>query len=663
MATTSSAELDAMELEAVSYFSLHQYNEAEQVYRRIWQAQMEAKGPDEARREQYNLASVLVKEEKFDEAEPLLREVLGFLEARSNRNRKHFMQQEAGTMRLLVQTLGEEKTEPRTLSRNSHCEVEESHPVDSLLQVANETWSTVINRRTDEIKDGAAAYRARRGRHPPPWFDRWYKNAQSQHVIIVEDFFDQIYRDLEPFWAIDPASIRASLEGWQDVAKVRNGRVTEVPQGRFRTRVWGDMLRKISSELPDLDIALNGLDEPRVLAPWEAINQRMVAADAQKKTMRSLPASSFAQGYPAMVQSEESSSPKPKWITRHDQFKKGLRNSCAPDSPLRKEAESNPHLLRDAFVQNVTASSDICQNPNLLSQHGFLIEPASVNFATSLVPIFSAAKLGVNNDILLPEPAYYSDNKLFSGKDWRGDWSSYFPWGSKIHGLIWRGAATGGHARTDTWKQFHRHRFVSRLNASNVDAENANEGTMAPFKGQEPLQGWLTRMVDVGLSRILCNGPQGEKICPILHQNYKTAPSIKMGQQYKWKYLADIDGNTLSGRFRAFMRSNSAVMKTTIFMEWHDARLFAWKHYIPLDISFDGIYDVMAYFLGMGNKCDHDAAGERIANDGQKWANAVLRKEDMLVYMHRALLEYARIVHDDRDHLGYVQDLLEAEKT
>lgn len=114
MATISSADLDAMELEAVSCFSLSQYNEAEQLYRRIMNARSETEGPEAARRDQYNLASVLVKEQKFDEAEPLLRDLLASLEARSIRNRKHFMQQEAGTMRLLVQTLGKEKADEAT---------------------------------------------------------------------------------------------------------------------------------------------------------------------------------------------------------------------------------------------------------------------------------------------------------------------------------------------------------------------------------------------------------------------------------------------------------------------------------------------------------------------------------------------------------------------
>jgi hypothetical protein len=34
-----------------------------------------------------------------------------------------------------------------------------------------------------------------------------------------------------------------------------------------------------------------------------------------------------------------------------------------------------------------------------------------------------------------------------------------------------------------------------------------------------------------------------------------------------------------------------------------------------------------------------------------------LRREDMLIYMYRLLLEYARLMDDKRDRLGWVEDL------
>ena len=53
----------------------------------------------------------------------------------------------------------------------------------------------------------------------------------------------------------------------------------------------------------------------------------------------------------------------------------------------------------------------------------------------------------------------------------------------------------------------------------------------------------------------------------------------------------------------------------------------------------------------------HDEAASKIARQGREWAGKVLRKEDMQVYMLRLLLEYARICDDNRDSLGYVEDL------
>lgn len=52
----------------------------------------------------------------------------------------------------------------------------------------------------------------------------------------------------------------------------------------------------------------------------------------------------------------------------------------------------------------------------------------------------------------------------------------------------------------------------------------------------------------------------------------------------------------------------------------------------------------------------HDDAAKKIAEAGKQWANSVLRKEDMLIYVYRLLLEYARVVDDRRERLAWVED-------
>lgn len=49
----------------------------------------------------------------------------------------------------------------------------------------------------------------------------------------------------------------------------------------------------------------------------------------------------------------------------------------------------------------------------------------------------------------------------------------------------------------------------------------------------------------------------------------------------------------------------------------------------------------------------HAHEGEFIAEEGRKWAEKALRKEDMEIYMFRLLLEWGRLTDDRRDELGF----------
>ena len=49
-----------------------------------------------------------------------------------------------------------------------------------------------------------------------------------------------------------------------------------------------------------------------------------------------------------------------------------------------------------------------------------------------------------------------------------------------------------------------------------------------------------------------------------------------------------------------------------------------------------------------------------LADEGRIWADQVLRREDMALYMWRLILEWARVCDDKRDVLGWVDDLKEA---
>lgn len=119
------------------------------------------------------------------------------------------------------------------------------------------------------------------------------------------------------------------------------------------------------------------------------------------------------------------------------------------------------------------------------------------------------------------------------------------------------------------------------------------------------------------------------------------------------KYLPDIDGNSFSGRYLAFLKSTSLPIKATIYNEWHDSRLLAWRHFVLMDNTFIDMYGIMDYFLGYQSSGSHDTVARKIAVQGKEWAEKVLRREDMLIYVLRLLLEYARICDDQREMLGF----------
>ena len=77
------------------------------------------------------------------------------------------------------------------------------------------------------------------------------------------------------------------------------------------------------------------------------------------------------------------------------------------------------------------------------------------------------------------------------------------------------------------------------------------------------------------------------------------------------------------------------------------------------------LYALMEYFLGYEppsgidapSRPAHDHTAEAIASQGREWASQVLRPEDMVLYMWRLILEYARICDDRRENMGWADDL------
>ncbi|KAB5542581.1 hypothetical protein GE09DRAFT_1061844 [Coniochaeta sp. 2T2.1] len=555
-----------------------------------------------------------------------------------------------------------------------------AHPIDTLIANAEKEFTAVLKKESHTLAEAAAAYRERRGRHPPPGFDEWYSFAKDKKAIIVEDFWDQVYHDLEPFWAIAPGLIRKQAWEYEMTINLRDHKAT-AGSDWFWTQIWLNLIKTVEHLLPDLDIALNAMDEPRLVVPWEDIDGYMTEAH---KTRHMPDPSNVINEYQRLDKPGEGPDndievPKTEWEGTKPYWKVA-RRGCAPTSLARKAEimtnfDHTPVISRHlaaahshkGYVANYSLSTDFCHQPDLQNLNGIFVEPLTVSATKSLFPMFGGSKLAVNNEILLPAPMYWNEEERFTGGDDHGG-----PWAEKTDGAIWRGVATGGKNRENTWRAFQRHRFVAMNNATKLEAAQDWTALPANFElpGQEygikvqqegKLGKWVGSWADVGFVDLFCTPEEEGGTCNYTSPHFSVVKGMRMNEQFSHKYLPDIDGNSFSGRYLGFLRSTSLPVKATLWREWHDSRLTAWKHFVPMDNRYGDWFGIMEYFLGYNSAsavAGHDKEAEKIANAGKEWAEKVLRKEDMQVYVLRLLLEYARICDEKRESMGWVGDLV-----
>jgi len=549
------------------------------------------------------------------------------------------------------------------------------HAIHKLSQDARVHFKQLLAKRSDTLEQAASRYRERRGRHPPPGFDKWFSAAREKGAIVVEDFFDRIYHDINPFWAIDPKTLRRMIEDEEHLIRVRDGKAwfishhLELRQPWVQR--WTELVQEMMPNLPDLDMILNVMDETRVLVPWEKIAEYVAEEQRQREIFDPSEASTEYTKYRDGPDPKEPPI-KVDWI--HDQLNQywdHYRVTCPPDTPGRNVSSltglqtpptypAGPMTYTvDGFIKNFTQASDPCLQPHLRGMHGTFIESVSMGTSHSLYPIFGGCKLPGNNELLIPAGMILDSYDLFSGGESHGG-----DWAHKKDELVWRGVASGGRHKKENWWGFQRLRFMQMMNGTTVSLlEDGNEDAAPTFRLPASLEHltqaqkkgklgeWISSISNVGFTDYVCFPKQEDKGCFYLEPYTALQEPIHMKNQYDYKFLPDIDGNSYSGRFRAFMRSTSLVLKSTIYSEWHDDRLVPWIHFVPFDNTFVDIYAIIEYYL------NHDDEARKTATESREWAEKVMRREDMMLYVWRLLLEYARVMDPSRDRLAFVKDL------
>jgi hypothetical protein len=81
------------------------------------------------------------------------------------------------------------------------------HPIPKLMGDAQTKFKKMITGQSRTLIQAVEEYKRRYGRNPPKGFDEWFKFAKENGVKIIDEY-DQLVRDLEPFWGMGGEELR-----------------------------------------------------------------------------------------------------------------------------------------------------------------------------------------------------------------------------------------------------------------------------------------------------------------------------------------------------------------------------------------------------------------------------------------------------------------------
>ncbi|ROW07855.1 hypothetical protein VMCG_03648 [Cytospora schulzeri] len=568
------------------------------------------------------------------------------------------------------------------------------HPVNKItaqIRTNQQRWNTQVTT-SESLRVAVDEYRDRhRGRNPPTGFSEWFDYAVQRDSPII-DYFQQIDDDILPFMGMKPSKIRdhiARIGTNRDIGllSIKNGIVSHQPSDDDSLMdSLVDLIRPFAQHLPDMDLPINLLDRPRVLASWSDKTRFQQAAMTKKFDLLTSGLNKRDESPSTETGPEDGSADEAQMLQDKLRDRKlatpwehqrQLGQACAPKSPTRWgfyannrdfcSACANSHAYGQ-LVQNWTQAQDICHQPDMFNLHGFYMADLPLQPFTELVPVFGRSKTDRFSDILIPlsrgndnetydtdsqDTAFYSkESRLF----WRGEVGTNF-------GMVSSRLLSGG----------HQERLSHMANNASADESVAiclaTPGDKERFRYERVslLEANSALKFDAGLSDYsMCVGSG----CEAAKVEFGFKPrdeDDKMKLDNRYVMVLDSDEGPPQDLLKV-LRSNSVPLIASVFkmglQEWYSERLFPWVHFIPIDLRFHGLHSTLAYFMGLQGKglingrnvaMKGDAEGANvISQEGRTWANKAIRKEDAEIYMFRLLLEWGRVVSDKRDEMDFV---------
>jgi hypothetical protein len=494
------------------------------------------------------------------------------------------------------------------------------HPIKMLFHKADADFSELLHKQSTTFEMAASEYSRRYQRDPPPGYKIWYEYAVRHESMIIDEF-DIINEALAPFWDLSGSELKQRLDDVRDNGPLishchlSNG-VAQAGCKPFGSEVLRLLQEpELSQYLPEIDMLINVLDEPRVLLG----DDNDLASDRDGIAM-------------------------PEWTDlshRHvwNKITAGCYRDNSFDARLSLSANHESEATGSVFYIDKSDEVDLCRHPEYKAMHGIWRSPTTLSTTRSTVPILSPAVLSTMGDVPFPAAAY--SNNAYTYEE-----SEDTHWDNKTLGLYWAGSTTGSFQRAENrgWKQDHRQRFVSLANGLEPDVHTylwrSGVGTAWKERKSSTLNHsfYNVHFTDV----VQCADRTTDDAVRAYFKIYDVEPRK---EAFRYTLAFDLDGNGHSGRFYRLLNSRSLPLKQTVFREWHDERLQPWQHYVPISLSMDDLPEVVRYLV-------EEEEGREIAalmaEKGRQWSLQALRPVDQVIYLFRLMIELSRLQEPSR---------------
>ncbi|RDA90029.1 hypothetical protein CP533_1957 [Ophiocordyceps camponoti-saundersi (nom. inval.)] len=545
------------------------------------------------------------------------------------------------------------------------------HPISDLIfdaQTDHNRWLLEVGT-SQSFPVAVKVYEERHsGRAPPPNFSEWYQYAAES---LVKDDFRQIDEDLAPFWSFSPANLRDAVDA---LAADPSVSVITINDGDVGRRASGgedeshdldelvEMIQKFSKHLADMILPINLSPSPRVLPSWKHVhpNSQVNGSFGSNLALRG------RRGYSNMAKLghwKESPGTAP---IRASTFRQMQQQACPPASRARARqhwsfeqfcTECIQEHSQGQLLSNFQRSLDLCNQPDVKHLHGFSLTDKHLPLFRQLVPLFGSSKTDEFRDIMIPLPRSRLEKPDM-------------PWqfSRRYDNMFWRGAVGDDNINEQALRGSQKFRLLHLLNRPHVRDRVTvilpTEQSNSTFGAESVSAVEANRALPISAGMTDYSSCSGED-CQAVKLAFGTEADSEEALEYRYVLLTDEDDGP-SGEVLRTIRSGSVPFVSTIFRTWYTERLTPWLHFVPIDVRYQALHTTFSYFTGTKDRPKlngretqmkgREGDGEWISRRGQKWAEQALSKKDMEVYLFRLLLEWGRLIDDQRGGMEYRRD-------